>query len=172
MNIGYNDLNLHMEEVHVKFASSQDFDVVRHFDPHSIYIDPEKLKYKLMQKEVLIAQFKDKIVGIIKFSYFWSTRPYLDLIYVEERIRKQGIGTKLLQFLEIYLVKAGYNYLYTSAQGNEPDSQNWHKRQGFRECGKLEAINLPRETNTEVFYFKRIANGDPNEDTLKTYPVS
>jgi hypothetical protein len=42
---------------------------------------------------------------------------------------------------------------------------------GFKKCGKLDKINLPQDEAGEVFFYKRIARGNPQEDKLKKYPV-
>ena len=160
-----------MEKLTVRFAREEDFRRVRKFDPHSQYIDPEKIKNKINQQEIIIALQDNKIVGIIKFSFFWATRPYLDLIYIDEKLRKSGVGKKLLKFLEDYLVKEGYCYLFTSAEYDEKEPQAWHKYMGFKVCGVLDKINLPKDKTKEVFFYKRIATGKLEEDRLKKYPI-
>lgn len=159
-------------DVKVRFGKIADFKQVRLFDPHSEYIDPNKIKIKLNQKEIILALSENKIVGLIKFSYFWSTRPYLDLIYVEKSFRNSGVGRELLQFLENYLVKNGYSYLFTSSEYAEKEPQAWHQRMGFKTCGILDKINLPHTSTKEIFFYKRIATGNPKNDHLKKYPIT
>lgn len=155
----------------IRFAKSDDFRKVRLFDPHSEYIDPKKIQNKISQKEVIIALEGKKIIGLVKFSYLWATRPYLDLIWVDKAYRGKGIGKTLLSFLESYLRKGGYHYLFTSSEEDEKEPQTWHKRMRFKKCGKLDKINMPHDEVKEVFFYKRIARGDPKEDKLKKYPV-
>jgi GNAT superfamily N-acetyltransferase len=156
-----------MEKVLIKFARLDDFKKIRLFDPHSKYIDPEKIKNSLIQKEVIIALFGKKIVGIIKFSYLWATRPYIGLIFVKKEFRKKGVGRKLLAFLEKFLVKEGYSYLFISSEEDEKKPQAWHKKMGFFKCGVLSSINLPQSASREVFFCKKIAD----KKKLRTYPV-
>ena len=153
----------------IRFADQSDFSLVRTFDPHSQYIDPEKIKSKLRDNEIIFAFDSEKPIGIIKFSYFWATRPYMDLIWVDESHRGKGVGSQLLIFLEKYLVEQGYTYLYTSSEENETAPQAWYKGHGFVQCGTLSAINLPHDENGEVFFYKHIATTDPTKEELRTY---
>lgn len=155
----------------IRFAKIDDFELVRNFDPHSKYIDPQKIKNKLVADEIILAFDNDKPTGIIKFSYIWATRPYMDLIWVLPEYRKQGVGVNLLQFLEDYLRENGYTHLMTSSEKQEAAPQEWHKKQGFIPCGELAGINLPDSDTPEVFFYKRIATGDPSKDALKEYSI-
>lgn len=155
----------------VRFADQGDFKLVRELDPHSKYIDPLKIKNKLRDGEIILAFDSNKPIGIVKFSYLWATRPYMDLIWVDESYRGKGVGSQLLTFLEKYLTEQQYTYLYTSSEENETAPQEWHKGHGFVECGRLSAINLPHDANREVFFYKHIAATDPTKDKLRTYEV-
>ena len=158
-------------DIVIRHAIPKDFTTVRRIDPHSKYIDPEKIRTKMQSHEIILAFDGKKPVGIIKFSYFWATRPYMDLIWVSEDYRGMGIGTQLLAYLEHYLVGEGYTYLYTSSEEDELTPQTWHQRHGFQKCGVLSAINLPHDTTSEVFFYKHIATTHPEEEHLKTYVI-
>lgn len=149
----------------IRFAAPQDFASIRRFDPHSKYLDPQRIHNKIVQKEILIAEENDTIVGLMKFSYFWATRPYIDLIYVEPKRRKQGISGLLLSFLEEYLIREGYAYLFSSAEHQDKEAQCWHEHMGFRNMGTITDLNLPHDETAEIFYSKKISD----IKSLKTY---
>lgn len=155
----------------IRFAQTDDFQLVRKLDPHSKYIDPDKLRRKIEGDEVLIASADNVPVGLLKFSYFWTTRPYIDLVWVIEEQRGKGVGSQLLDFLEKYLSKNGYSYLYSSSEEAEEAPQQWHLKHGFKKCGVLSAINLPHDQTGEVFFYKHIGKLDPSQEKLRTYPV-
>lgn len=155
----------------ILFATLKNFYNVRKFDPHSKYIDPIKIKLKIQQKQIILAVLNKQIIGILKFSYFWDTRPYMDLIYVDPDYRKEGIGKSLLNFLEDYLVREGYFYLFSSSEEPEKTPQQWHKKMGFQECGVIDKINLPHNKNREIFFFKRIVKKQSDKEELKQYPL-
>lgn len=152
------------KDIFVRFAKTSDFRKIRKFDPHSQYLDPKKIKRKVQDKEVILAREGEEIVGILKFSYFWQTRPFIDLIFVDEKYRGKGISVLLLKFLERFLVKEKYAYLFSSS---EQKAQNWHKHMGFKEMGKLTKINLPHDKTAEIFFSKKISNFKK----LRKYPI-
>ena len=158
------------DKVDIRFATQSDFRTVRLTDPHSKYIDPDKIRRKIEGKEVILAFIGKESIGIIKFSYFWATRPYLDLIFIKEEHRKSGVGIKLLDFLESYLLENGYCYLMSSSEEEEKEAKAWHRKRGFREIGKLVEINVPDSDVSEVFFIKRL-ECDQKADKLLEYPV-
>jgi len=151
----------------IRFADIGDFLKYREFDPHSMYIDPKKIDHKIKQDEIIIATNDDKIVGLIRLGFIWSTRPYMEYIYVDEQFREKGIGKALLAFLEDYLKKNQYGYLFSSSEEDEKAAREWHKKNGFKEIGKLPKINLPFDETSEVFFIKKISD----YKDLKEYPI-
>lgn len=144
--------------LNIRFVQPEDFQLVRKLDPHSKYIDPNKIKQKLEANEVIVALDGVVPVGLIKFSNFWATRPYIDLIWLKDEYRGQGIGKQLLSFLEEYLIQEGHLYLMTSSQKDELAPQKWHRTQGFLPCGELSSLNLPMDDVSEVFFYKKLTD--------------
>lgn len=91
----------------IRFATPDDFQLVRGIDPHSKYIDPVRIQHKLSAQEVILAFEGAQPVGIIKFSYFWATRPYMDLIWVNDEVRGQGIGSSCWSFWRHFWLNRG-----------------------------------------------------------------
>ena len=58
-----------------------------------------------------------------------------------ESYRNEGIGQKILAFLEDHLRSIGHDVLYSSSQTNEPEPQAWHRSVGFVESGIIFGIN-------------------------------
>ena len=157
--------------INIRFAKPEDFKLVRELDPHSKYIDPKKIKQKLEANEIIVALGDAAPVGLIKFSYFWATRPYMDLIWLKDEYRGHGIGKQLLSFLEKYLVKEGHLYLMTSSEKDEITPQKWHMSQGFLPCGELTSLNLPMNNTSEAFFYKKLTDAKNEDEKLKKYPI-
>ncbi len=155
----------------VRFADLTDLETVRHIDPHSMYIDSDKIKCKIVQHEILLAEVDETVIGIIKFSYLWGTRPFLDLIYLLPEWRGKKLSRPFLQFLEDYLQKSHYCYLFSSAEKVDDFAGEWHLSNSFVQCGEVNNLNAPHDVSAEVFFYKRIAIGDESEDRLNEYPV-
>lgn len=141
----------------IDFATIDDFENFRLFDPHSKYINPQLTKTKIQNSEIILAKEDIEIVGLLRLNYIWSTRPYIEFIFVKEDRRNSGIGKQLLQFLEEYL-RSEYAYLFSSSEEQDLKAIEWHKRNGFKEMGKLTDLNLPHDTTAEIFFSKKISD--------------
>jgi len=104
-------------------------------------VTEQVIRHKIINDEIIIAELDGKPVGYLRLEYLWSTIPYIGVIFVIEDYRKEGIGQKILAFLEDYLRSRGYDVLYSSSQANEPEPQAWHRSVGFVESGIISGIN-------------------------------
>ncbi|MCT7375829.1 GNAT family N-acetyltransferase [Chelativorans salis] len=102
--------------------------------------------------EYLIARQDSSPIGFLRFSWFWGTIPYMDLIYVLPDNQRRGAGTALLQVWEEAMRERGARLLMTSSMSDEPEPQAWHRRNGFKVSGKLTFGNL--QPVPEVFFIK------------------
>ena len=66
-------------------------------------LSPELVKRKLDYGEILVAELRGMRVGYLRLEYLGSKLPYISLIRVNEEVRGQGVGTKMLGFLESVL---------------------------------------------------------------------
>lgn len=144
--------------IEIKFEIIDNLDEYRNCDPQSEYIDRDKIARKIEGKEIIVAKDGDKYVGLLRIQYFWSTRPYLESAYVVEAERGNGLGTRMLKFLEDYLVSEQYAYLFSSSEDGDDKAINWHKKNGFNEMGRLTDLNLPHDDVTEIFFSKKISD--------------
>jgi ribosomal protein S18 acetylase RimI-like enzyme len=140
-----------MKQPVIKFAEVEEIGEVRQLDPHSEYIDRNRILSKIQQREIIVAK-TDTLVGLLKFSYFWATRPYIDLIYITEQYRGLGFSNQLLDYLVNFLATGGYSYLFSSSEEKDTKAQSWHLHHGFKQMGILTDLNLPRDTTREIFY--------------------
>ena len=61
------------------------------------HIPAEKLAESLEKCRVyLLESSEGKTEGILRFSFFWQTIPFLDLIYLNENYRNRGFGTLMM----------------------------------------------------------------------------
>ncbi len=126
------------ERVLVRFAGPEDLEwsVVE-----DNYVTEQVIRHKIVQNEIVIAELDGQSIGYLRLEYLWSNIPYIGLIFVIEIYRHEGIGQKILAFVEDYLRSRGHDQLLSSSQANEPEPQAWHRSVGFVECGILSGIN-------------------------------
>ena len=64
-------------------------------------------------------RLKDPVVGVLRYSLFWQTIPFLDLLYIDEAYRNRGFGTQMMREWESFIATLGYKYVMTSTQADE-----------------------------------------------------
>ena len=155
--------------IKVRFAELKDLDFCIEHDFH--YVDAfrgtlfmEKyLRGKIEAKELILAEVDGKPVGYLRLEYLWLIRPYLGDIFVNEKYRRKGVGTAMIEFLEEHLVKHkahkvhkrnGHAFLYSSTEVFVMESQKWHRAVGFEECGIIASLN--EGGIGEIFFRKKL----------------
>jgi len=126
------------ERVLVRFAGPEVLEWCVVSDSH---VTEQIIRHKIINDEIIIAELDGEPIGYLRIEYLWSTIPYIGVIFVIEAYRSEGIGQKILTFLEDYLRSRGHDVLYSSSQANEPEPQAWHRSVGFVESGIISGIN-------------------------------
>ena len=116
------------------------------------------MKSKITLNEIIVAEIKGELVGILELEYLWPGHsysvPHISGIIVLEQYRRRGIGRSMLSFLEGYLRDRGFKFLLSSSQLDELPPQEWHRHMGFEECGILAGIC--KGGVGEVFFRKKL----------------
>lgn len=140
------------ERVIVRFAGPDDLEWAVVEDG---YVTEQVIRHKIVQNEIVIAELDGQPIGYLRLEYLWSNIPYIGVVFVEELYRHEGIGRKILFFLEEFLKSRGHDQLFSSSQVNEPEPQAWHRSVGFTECGIISGIN--EGEIGEVFFRKLLS---------------
>lgn len=96
---------------------------------------------------------KKKQIGIILYCLLWNKIPFMNLIYIEEKYRNLGLGSKALISFEKQMKNKGYKMVLTSTQVDEKD-QDLYRKLGYLECGGLLFNNTPYDQPMEMFFKK------------------
>ena len=126
------------ERIIVRFAGPEVLEWCVVSDDH---VNEQVIRHKIVNDEIIIAELDGQPIGYLRIEYLWSTIPYIGVIWVIELYRKEGIGRKILAFLEDYLRSRGHDALYSSSTANETEPQDWHRSVGFVESGIISGIN-------------------------------
>ncbi len=126
------------ERVIVRFAGPEVLEWCVVSDDH---VTEQVIRHKIVNDEIIIAELDGQPIGYLRIEYLWSTIPYIGAIWVLKLYRNEGIGRKILAYLEDYLRSRGHDALYSSSQANEPEPQTWHRSVGFVEAGIISGIN-------------------------------
>jgi GNAT superfamily N-acetyltransferase len=105
------------------------------------YVTEQVIRHKIVNDEIIIAELDGEPIGYLRLEYLWSNIPYIGVIFVLEDYRNEGIGQKILAYLEEFLRSRGHDVLYSSSHANEPGPQAWHRSVGFVESGIISGLN-------------------------------
>ncbi|UCC27965.1 MAG: GNAT family N-acetyltransferase, partial [Candidatus Bathyarchaeota archaeon] len=96
--------------IKVRFAELKDLDFCiesdfQHVDLYRGRRFMEKyLRRSIEANGVIVAEMDGKLVGYLRVEYLGLIAPYLGIIGVNEEYQRKGIGTRMIEFLEEYLV--------------------------------------------------------------------
>jgi GNAT superfamily N-acetyltransferase len=133
----------------IRLATVEDFDRVRQYDRH---IPEERLRHCLEMGQVDALWDGDRVMGILRWSLFWQTMPFVDLIFLDFSIHGQGLGTKMMGFWEQMMRKAGYSFVMTSTQEDETAWQ-FYEKLGYHRIG---SFLPPDQEAPELIYGKSL----------------
>jgi N-acetylglutamate synthase-like GNAT family acetyltransferase len=117
----------------VVYATQDDMPEIKTFDKH---ISEKMLIKAIMDKRVLVFKSADIIMGIARWSYFWDSIPFLNMLYVPDGYTHHGVGSELLKFWENEMQKQGYTRVFTSSMAKE-SGQQFFRKFGYRDIGNL-----------------------------------
>ena len=133
----------------IEYGSEVNFQFILDNDRH---VSKELIENKLKEKEIIIAKDEDnKIIGWLRYSYFWDNTPFMNMLYINANYRNKGIGKELVLFWEKEMKKKGYKFLMTSTLSNE-DAQHFYRKLGYKDSGSLLLPNEP----LEIIFIKKL----------------
>ncbi|MFW9964282.1 MAG: GNAT family N-acetyltransferase [Candidatus Sifarchaeia archaeon] len=141
-----------IERVIVRFAGPE---VLEWCVVEDVHVTEQIIRHKIINDEIIIAELDGQPIGYLRLEYLWSNVPYIGMFFVMDEYRGEGIGRKILAFLEDYLRSRGYDVLFSSSQANEPEPQAWHRSVGFVEAGIISGIN---EGGIGEIFFRKSLN--------------
>jgi ribosomal protein S18 acetylase RimI-like enzyme len=126
----------------IEYAGNEEFHFITENDRH---ISKQLINIKLQEKEVIIARDEDnKVIGWLRYNYFWDNTPFMNMLHLNENYRKKGIGTELVKFWEAEMKNKGYELVMTSTLSNE-QAQHFYRKLGYKDAGSLLLENEPLE---------------------------
>ena len=131
----------------IRLAVAKDKRQILKYDCH---IHHNKVGECIDNSLVYVLCDSNKIVGVLRYSLFWQSIPFLDLIYIDEAYRGQGWGSKMMAHWEKTMVPMGYPYVMLSTQEDE-SAKYFYEKIGYRRIGSF----LPPEQEAdEIMYLK------------------
>ena len=145
----------------IEIAQSKDEPKIAKLDYH---IPPSRLGECIRSGQVYVLKddsiknggqnhrLKDPVVGVLRYSLFWQTIPFLDLLYLDAAYRRQSFGTQMMHDWETEMKKRGYKYVMTSTQADESAWQ-FYEKLGYHKVG---GFLPPEQEAEELIYLKQL----------------
>ena len=134
----------------VKLAEMKDNRRIANLDRH---IPPARLDECIEQGQVYVLEdTDDSVFGVLRYSLFWQTIPFLDLIYLNEAYRGSGYGTEMMHKWEYDMKVRGHRYAMTSTQADET-AWLFYEKLGYRRVG---GFFPPNQDVEEWMYLKEL----------------
>ena len=111
----------------VRKACPQDLPFLRAHDSHipERNTDPER---------ILIAEADGSAAGWLRYSFFWDSIPFMDMLFILEEHRGRGYGRDLVLHWERRMGELGYSRVLTSTSSAEY-AQHFYHHLGYRTIG-------------------------------------
>ena len=93
------------------------------------------------------------IVGILRYSLFWQSIPFIDRLYIDEAYRGKGYGTLMMGYWEKAMRRMQYRYGMLSTQEDET-AKFFYENLGYKKIG---AFLPPEQSAHELIYIKSLS---------------
>jgi ribosomal protein S18 acetylase RimI-like enzyme len=135
--------------INIDYANlEKDYQYLIENDKH---LTTDRLRWKILIKEVLVIRKEANPIGWLRFGYFWDTIPFMNMLALEESYHRRGYGTQLVRAWEDEMRAQKHDIVFTSTQSDE-NAQHFYRKIGYQDIG---ALLLPDEA-LEIILYKRL----------------
>ena len=133
----------------IRLTDGQDKQNVIRYDDH---IHHSKVGECIRNQLVYVLCDETKIVGVLRYSLFWQSIPFLDLLYIDEAYRGKGWGRQMMAYWESAMRRMAYKYVMLSTQEDET-AKYFYEKLGYHRIG---AFLPPEQDAEEIMYLKEL----------------
>lgn len=138
-----------MDAMKIRLAQENDKPGILPYDRHIPLAGMEEC---IRNHRLYVLCAGEQIVGVLRYSLFWQTIPFLDFLYIHEEYRKKGYGRQMMAHWESELRSMTYRYGMLSTQENET-AKYFYEKLGYRRVG---AFLPPEQEADEIMYVKEL----------------
>ncbi|WP_442600709.1 GNAT family N-acetyltransferase [Paenibacillus sp. KN14-4R] len=126
----------------IDYATEEDYEYIIERDRHIV---KSLVMPKIINKEILILRNQgNKNVGWMRYGYFWDNTPFMNMLWIDEEYRNNGIGKEVVLYWEDSLKQKGFKLVMTSTLANE-EVQHFYRKLGYVDSGCLLLEKEPLE---------------------------
>lgn len=117
----------------IRYVNAEDHDFWFSLDRH---LSENEFQRKVRDQMGYVLIQDSQLVGILRWSLFWDSIPFCNLLYVQDNLQRKGYGRQLLGHWEADVISRGYDLVMTSTQSDE-EAQHFYRKLGYKDCGGL-----------------------------------
>ncbi|HEY2493031.1 MAG TPA: GNAT family N-acetyltransferase [Paenibacillus sp.] len=126
----------------IELASELDYTYIADHDRHLL---ESLILKKINNKEIFMLRNQEDLkIGWMRYGYFWDNTPFLNMIWINEEYRNNGMGKQAILFWENEMKLEGHSLVMTSTLANE-EAQHFYRKLGYKDSGCLLLENEPLE---------------------------
>lgn len=127
--------------IELRVATKADLPFLIREDSH---VSPSELERIVAAGRVTVAAEGAEIRGWLRWGLFWDEIPFMNMLFVLEPHRGEGLGTRLVTHWESAQRAAGFDSVMTSTLAVE-QAQHLYRRLGYVDSGCLLMPDEPLE---------------------------
>lgn len=136
----------------IRYVTEEDREQWYYLDRH---LPAEGFDEKVRNRQGYVLLRNGQVIGILRFSLFWDSIPFCNLLYIDEEYHHRGYGRKLLEYWENDMKAKGHGMVMTSTQSDE-QAQYFYRECGYRDAGSLDIDITGYSQPTELIMIKEI----------------
>ncbi len=141
----------------IRFPAEEDRDFWFSLDAH---LSEEEFLRKARDRMGYVLSVEGQPAALLRWSLFWDSIPFCNLLYVKDGLRRKGYGRSLMAHWEADMRARGFDLVMTSTQADEA-AQHFYRKLGYKDCGGLTLPFPGYEQPTELILAKAL--GDHHE---------
>ena len=150
-------LKLHSQRpaVFIRYAVETDKAFWFSLDQH---LSEEEYARKVRDRMGYVLMLEEQPTAILRYSLFWDSIPFCNLLYVKNNQQHKGYGRRLMEYWEADMIARGYDLVMTSTQSDE-EAQHFYRKLGYKDCGGLTLPFPGHEQPMELILAKALVIG-------------
>lgn len=132
----------------IRPAHRGDLDLILTYDRH---ICREEAEFSVRRSRMFIAEEKKEFCGWLRYSLFWDSVPFMNMLFVLEEARGKAFGRRLVTYWEDEMRNQAYKIVMTSTASDEY-AQHFYHTLGYQAVGGF----MPDGEAYEIILSKRL----------------
>ena len=119
------------------------------------HLSEEGFSRKVQNRMGYVLEADGRPAAILRWSLFWDSIPFCNMLYVKEGEQRKGYGRHLMSYWEREMKESGFGLVMTSTQSDE-EAQHFYRTLGYQDCGALTFPFPGYEQPTELIMAKSL----------------